>query len=71
MCYRGHKGAMGWRGGSFDEFPQWKIDIIMFRNTQYDIDRTTILGLKKMSFEDVDIILEEKYKNLDKALGEL
>lgn len=62
---------MGWRGGSFDEFPQWKIDIIMFRNTQYDIDRTTILGLKKMSFEDVDIILEEKYKNLDKALGEL
>lgn len=63
MCYKGHKGAMGWPGGNDEDFPKWAIDILQFRNNKLHEDYV----INNYKFEEVEV----RYDDIDHSLNEM
>jgi len=69
--YGGVKGGMGWPGYDNGEFPQWAIDIIMYRNKKFNEELMELCYNTGNSYQTCSLSLERKYEHIDKSLNEM
>jgi len=54
------KGSMGWPGYNNGEFPQWAIDIIMYRNKKFNEEVMELCFNTGHSYQTCSLSLERK-----------